>query len=164
VTSLALDVPVRGDALNEDDESFFVDLSDAAEAGLARAQGQATILNDDPLPTLSVGDLRVKEGGLPATFTVSLSAASARTVTVDYATSDGSATAGSDYQAVSGTLTFPPGLRTRKVSVPLLDDAWVEGTEGFLLKLAGPVLASLGRAHAMAMVVDDDRRPRAFRP
>ena len=74
-------------------------------------------------PSVVVNDITVAEGNAGTTaavFTVSLSGPSTITVTVDYATSDGTATAGTDYQAASGTLTFPPGTTTGQVSVPVI--------------------------------------------
>ncbi|MCU0116599.1 hypothetical protein N8H09_17700 [Curtobacterium flaccumfaciens] len=77
-----------------------------------------TIVNDDAVPSLSINDIGVNEGNsgtTTANFTVSLSAASGQTVSVNYATADGTATAGSDYVARSGTLTFAPGTTAQGV-------------------------------------------------
>ncbi len=81
---------------------------------------------------LSVADAEAEENvDETIEFTVSLDRAASRTVTVDYATSDGSATAGTDYTAVGGTLTFAAGERTKTVEVTLLDDTHDEGEETF---------------------------------
>ena len=85
---------------------------------------------------LSVADARANEADEALAFTVSLSRAASATVTVDYATADGSATAGEDYTAASGTLSFAAGETEKTVSVPILDDAIDEGEETFTLKLA----------------------------
>ena len=86
-------------------------------------------------PTISVADASAREGvDANAAFEVSLSRAftsSGHTVTVDYATADGTAAAGADYTATSGTLTFAAGERTKTVNVPILDDAVDEGSETF---------------------------------
>ena len=83
---------------------------------------------------LSVADARANEGaGASAAFEVSLSRAAAGAVTVDYATADGTAEAGADYTATSGTLTFAAGETVKTVSVPVLDDAVDEGEETFTL-------------------------------
>src|SRR5204863_3684181 len=87
-------------------------------ASLATAQGTGTILNDDALPALSVLDVSVLEGDSGTTnaaFTVSLSAASGRSITVSYSTADGTASAATDYQSTSGTLTFAPGMTSQAI-------------------------------------------------
>src|SRR2546427_2077375 len=85
---------------SDPDETFFVNLSNPLNALLADSQGMGTINNDDPLPALSINDATVTEGNQGTTnavFTVRLSAVSGQTVTVHFATADGTATAGSDY-------------------------------------------------------------------
>ena len=87
-----MDVALIGDARDEIDESFTVDLSGAANATIADGQGLGTITDDDPQPSLSVNDVTVTEGNtgtVDATFTVTLSAVSGRAVTVNYATANG---------------------------------------------------------------------------
>ena len=88
--------------------------------------------------SLSVADASAKESSGEIAFAVSLSAASRDEVTVDYATSDGTALAGSDYTSASGTLTFQPGDTSKTVTVTLLDDVHDEGTERFNLTLSNP--------------------------
>ena len=81
-------------------------------ATIGRGDGIGTILNDDTLPVVRIDDMQVKEGDSGTTdaiFTVSLSAASSDPVSVSFATQDGTAKAGSDYIAASGTVTFKPG-------------------------------------------------------
>ena len=106
-------VTINGDTTVEPDETFVVNLSSPAGALIADGQGVGTITNDDvTTPTLSISDVSVVEGNSGTTtarFVVSLSAASTSTVTVGYATANGTATAGSDYVAKSGTLTLPGG-------------------------------------------------------
>ena len=88
-----------------------------------------------------------------------------RTVTVGYATADGTATAGEDYTAVSGTLTFAPGETSKTVSVPIIDDSISDSGETFTLTLSNAVVASLGQwptdiaiadAEATGTISDDD--------
>ena len=113
-------MPVIGDTLDEANETFFVNLSAPSNATILDGQGQGTITNDDPLPSLSIGNVTVTEGNsgtVNATFTVSLSAASGQTVTVNYATADGTAVPPGDYTARSGTLTFPPGRPSQSITV-----------------------------------------------
>ena len=91
-------------------------------------------------------------------FAVSLSRASSGAVSVDYATADGTATAGEDYTATSGTLTFAAGETAKTVSVPLLDDAVDEGKETFVLRLSNPRGAYLRGMHreATGTIRNDD--------
>ena len=101
-------VPIINDTMDEPSETFFVNLSNATNSTILDAQGQGTITDNDAAPALSINDVAVAEGDTGttnATFTVTLSAASGFTVTVNYATADGTAAAGSDYQSTSGTLT-----------------------------------------------------------
>ena len=108
-------------------------------------------------PALSVSDARAVEGEAVA-FTVSLSAASDEAVTVDYATSDGTATAtaGADYTAESGTLTLPAGATSATVLVYSTGDDAVEDDETFTLTLSDPSGAALDDAEAVGTIEDDD--------
>ena len=105
--------------------------------------------------SLSVADATAAEGGT-ASFAVTLDRGSLRTVTVDYATADGNAVAGSDYAAASGTLTFAPGESQAAVAVAVLDDAAAEFAETFSLTLSNPSGAGLAHATATGTVIDDD--------
>src|SRR4029078_13152141 len=96
------------------DETFTLALSNPTGGAVVLSTSVVgTITNDDPIPTLSVADVEVMESnavGVQAIFTVALSAASGQAVTVRYATANATATAGSDYTAVLGTLTFATGV------------------------------------------------------
>ena len=106
---------------------------------------------------LSVADARANEGaGASVAFEVSLSNAATETVTVDYATADGTAEAGSDYTATSGTLTFAAGETSKTVSVPVLDDAVDEGEETFTLRLSNAAGARIRDGEAVGTIVNDD--------
>ena len=110
-------VRVLRDTRPEADETFFLDLTQASNAVLADSQGVCTILNDDVIPGLNIESASVAEGNSGTTnavFTVGLSAASGQSVTVDYATANGTATAGSDYVAASGRLV--PRLRASRAA------------------------------------------------
>jgi hypothetical protein len=92
----------------------------------------------------------------PMTFTVSLSAASTKSVTVQYATADGTAVVGSDYTATSGTLTFAPGETQKIVTVLVNRDTAVESNETFTLKLSSPTNATLTKTAATGTIRNDD--------
>jgi hypothetical protein len=108
-------------------------------------------------PALSVDDVRVAEGETAA-FTVGLSRASTRTITVRYATAPGTATA-ADFTAASGTLTFAPGETAKTVRVTTIDDALVEGDETFRLVLSAPTNATLADDTGVGTIADDDAPP-----
>jgi hypothetical protein len=113
------------------------------------------------LPSLSVDDVSVAEGNAgttTATFTVSLSAPSSGTVTVDCGTADGTATvADNDYEAVSRTLSFDPGVTSRTVDVTVNGDTAIEPTEVFYLNLTNATGgATIFDAQGVGTIVDDD--------
>src|SRR5678815_4932068 len=106
-----ISIVVNSDTLNEADETFFVNLTNAVQATISAGHGTVTIRNDDNPPQLSISNVTVTEGDTGTTnvvLTVSLSAPSGLPVSVDWTTADGTATAGSDYIAANGTLTFGP--------------------------------------------------------
>ena len=161
-TSQTVRVAVKGDALDELDETLAVHLSNAVEATIARADAVGTIGDDDPPPALSVAGGTIGEGDAssrPLTFTVRLSVASGRPVTVDYHTADGTAEAPADYTATSGTLTFAPGVTIRTVDVPVIGDTLDESDETFTLALAAPTGATLQDDAATGTIQDDDALP-----
>jgi uncharacterized repeat protein (TIGR01451 family) len=102
----------------------------------------------------------VGEGDGTATITMTLNAVPVVTATVDYATSDGTAAAGSDYVAASGTLTFTPGTTVQTFDVTINDDALDEANETVNLTLSGAVNATVGGTNpATLTIVDDDPQP-----
>jgi hypothetical protein len=156
-------VAVGGDNINETDETFFVNLSNPSQATLSDPQGKGTILDDDDSPTLSINDVRIGEGNVgtaTASFAVSLSHASGAQVTVDYATADGTANAGSDFDAASGTLTFAPGELTKTVNVTVNGDLVTEDVEEtFTVVLSNPSGVTLGDGSGAGTIVDDETFP-----
>src|SRR4029453_3018596 len=111
VTSVNVPVLVTGDAMDEPDESLGIALSDPVNATIKTASAVGTVLDDDPAPSIAIADVTVTEtdSTVNAVFTVTLSAASGKVVTVVYQTSSGSATSGADFVATAGTLTFARG-------------------------------------------------------
>jgi serine protease AprX len=110
-------------------------------------------------PGLSVSDVGVAEGTgatTPVAFVIGLARPSTRAVTVTYATVDGTATQGADYQAAAGTLSFAPGERSKTVTVQVIGDDVVEPDETFSLQLSAASNASLARAQATATITNDD--------
>ena len=91
---------MSGDITDEPNETVLLNLSNAVNATIADSQGSGTVTNDDGPPTISVSDVTHDEGNAGTTaysFTVSLNKPAASDVTVDYATADNTATAGTDY-------------------------------------------------------------------
>lgn len=133
-----ISVTIKADTFNEGNESFVVNLGTSALVDPLNppfsGTGTGTIVDDDPsgsTPAISVGDVTVYEGdeGTSQTIqlTVSLSIASATTVTVNYTTVSGSATSGSDFIAKSGTLSFAPGARAKYITISVKPDYLPEG-------------------------------------
>ena len=114
-------------------------------------------------PGLAVADAEVEEAANASlAFAVTLSRAPSGTVTVDFATSDGTATAGSDYTATSGTLTFAAGETAKTVPVPVLDDDHDEGSETLTLTLSNPSGAYLADGTATGTITNTDAIPQAW--
>ncbi|HEY7709535.1 MAG TPA: putative Ig domain-containing protein, partial [Candidatus Entotheonella sp.] len=116
VTTQMLTVPLLDDRLDEPSETFLVNLRNAVNAEIEDGQAVGTIQDDDVAPALSINNVTVTEGNSGTTaaeFTVTLSEASGQTIRVDFSTANGTAIAGEDYQAASGTLEFSPGSTTQ---------------------------------------------------
>jgi hypothetical protein len=114
-----------------------------------------------PPPSLEIADATVTEGNTGtalAVFTVTLSAPSAQPVTVQYATANGTATAGSDYQARNGTLSIPAGQTSGTITVPVIGDRLGEPTETFAVNLSSPTNATVGDGRGIGTIVDDEPR------
>ena len=114
-------------------------------------------------PSISVADATVTEAaGAVLAFTVSLSRSSGSNVTVDYATSDGTATAGADYTATSGTLTISAGSTSATVDVSVLDDSHDDGGETLTLTLSNAANGTLGDSTATGTIENSDPLPKAL--
>ncbi len=167
-TLKTVSVTVRGDDEVEDDETVALSLSGASGAELASRTVTGTIVDDDgSRPTVSIDSATVREPGpgeaVALSFTVSLSAPSARQVTVRYADAGtGTATPGGDYDAVTpGTVVFAAGDTVQTVEVTVRGDVLDEPVETIVLALAGPVNADIpnGGARGVGTIVDDDDAP-----
>jgi Ca2+-binding RTX toxin-like protein len=159
-TSETVTVLVNGDNKFEPNENFFVNLSNPMGADIADGQGEGTIVNDDPQPTISIDDVSDFEGHFgqnPFTFTVSLSNPSYQTITVDYDTSDGTATvADNDYQPASGTVVFLTGDTSEEVTVQVNGDVTIEPDENFFVDLSNPVNATITDPQGEGTILNDD--------
>lgn len=157
-TSKTVTVQSAADATFEPDETLTLHLADATGAVIGKADGTGTIQNDDAPPSLKVASVSATEGAALA-FTVTLSAASGSPVTVDYATVNGTATAGSDYTAGSGTLSFAANQTSQTVTVATIQDSAVEPNETFSLHLSQPASATIAVTDATGTILNDDVPP-----
>jgi Calx-beta domain/Domain of unknown function (DUF4214) len=158
-THKSITVQVNGDASNEPDEAFFVNLSGATNATVSRAQGQGAILNDDsPAFQFDSTFYTVGEGDGRILVTVRRTGDAGSPASVNYATADGTATEVSDYNLTLGTLRFAAGETEESFAVLVTDDAFAEVPETFLVSLSGPAGGDLG-ANATATVTINDNDP-----
>ncbi|MBO1048752.1 MAG: hypothetical protein HEQ10_13875 [Dolichospermum sp. DEX182a] len=118
-----------------------------------------TIADNDPQPQLTITDVILTEGNSgtqTANFAVKLSNPSAQTITVAYQTANVTATAGSDYIAQTGTITFNPGETSKIVSVVINGDTTVEANETFKVTLSTPVNATIADSEGIGTIINND--------
>jgi hypothetical protein len=146
--STQVTVDVNGDTAAEHNETFKLVLDDGTS-------GTGTIQNDD-LPHITINDPSVSEHDGSATFTISIDGPG--NVSLHYATADGTATAGQDYQATSGTLNLSGSTTSRQVAVPVINDGAHEDSETFALNLTSlsGVAGSANKLSGIATIADDD--------
>ena len=145
--------------MDENNETVTT-LSSASNATISDATGTFTITDDDNAPSLSINDMSANENNATTNLTVTLSAASGKDVTVDYATSDGTATAGSDYTATSGTLTISAGDTTGTIGITVLADNLDEDlAETLAVTLSNATNATISDSTGNFMISDDDPTP-----
>lgn len=152
-------VTVCGNDEPDGDRRFFVEISEPSEGvALFKWLGQAVILDNDSVPQLNIEDITVLEPPVGDTrlaiFRVSLGEAWTETVSVDWATANGSATAGVDYVADSGTLQFAPGQQMRQIPVTVLSNVATSEARDFFVNLSNPVESTLGKAQGRGLIVD----------
>ena len=162
-TSKTILVDVVGDTAYEANETFSLVLSGASSnATITTASAVGTITNDDlqpAPPTLSISSVSALENVGAFVFTVTLSAPSATSVSVRFATANGTAsTSGKspDYSATSGTLVFNPGETTKTVTVAVRNDATAEANETFFVDLSRASGASIALSRGTGTILDDD--------
>lgn len=159
-TSETITVQVIGDTIDESDETLTVTLSNnSVSATIADGTATGTIVDDDGAPAITIDDVTLAEGNAgttPFLFTVTLSNLSATPVTVDYATADGTATAGTDYNAASGTLTINPGFLTGTITVDVLGEVAFEPNETFFVDLTNPASATIADPQGVGTITNDD--------
>ncbi len=156
-------VEIIGDALFENPEDFFVNLSGATNAMIKVGQGKGIIYDNDVVTSkVSIDDVVVTEGTgsvVNAVFTVSLSAASGAPVTVKYATGNSTAISPDDYTAGSGIVTFAAGETSQTITVPVIGDSSYEGSQAFFVNLSSATNASIADTQGKCTILDDDLPP-----
>ncbi|MCA9016629.1 MAG: hypothetical protein KDA77_14955, partial [Planctomycetaceae bacterium] len=157
-------VYLADDTVVESDETLLVNLSNLITNGqaitLAQTQATATVTDNDSA-SLSIADVTVNEGAGTATFTVTLDQAVQGGLSIDWTTADGTAVAGSDYTAGSGTLNFTGTIgETQTITITISDDAIVESDKNFLINLsnlqAGGLSVTMADAQATGTISNDD--------
>ena len=158
-TSKTVSIDVTGDTIDEFSETFKLNLNNVDVGLFIRSQGTATIEDNDAPPSVSVADVSLVEGDIGTfarSFTVTLSQVSEKPLSVSYATADGTALAGSDYVATSGTFSFGTGQTVVNIPVTVNTDVVIEPDETFTLNLSSPVNLTISRGQATATILNDD--------
>jgi len=155
------DIPINNDTLDENDETVLIGLSFPTNGSFISAPATAvmTIIDNDAPPVISIDDVSHEEGNLGTTqfsFRVSLSTASGLPVSVDYVTTQGTATASSDYAFTSGQVNFAPGETLKNVLVTVIGDLTPELNETFTVDLSNNINATFGDNQGLGTIVDDD--------
>ena len=156
-TSINVSPVIFGDDSFENDENFSLVLSNATNATIADNTSIVTIQNDDALPSLSVSSLgAIVEGGGNANVVVALDTPAGVDVSFNYATSDGTASAGVEYSSTSGTATIVAGSPDVTIPVPLTDNSIDNADKTFTFTITNPVQATIGTSSETFTILDDD--------
>ena len=173
-TTRTIDVTVCGDAVFENDETFFVNLSSPSSGTTTDGDGQGvgTIDNDDAEPTLAIDDVTMLEGTGGTTdfiFTVTKEGTTSLNATVNFATANGTTNpasgggigcaAGVDYESDANSLTFAPAEITKTITVNVCGDAVFETNETFFVNLSAAAGATLTDDQGLGTINNDDAPP-----
>ncbi|HEY9690816.1 MAG TPA: Calx-beta domain-containing protein, partial [Oculatellaceae cyanobacterium] len=148
------------DSIYEDTETAILNLATGTGYTIGTtATATVNLADNDPQFTINLSpDQTIIEGNTSpqnATYTVSLSNPSTQTITVNYATANGTALTGSDYTSTTGTLTFNPGVTSQAINIPILNNSVNEANETFTLKLTNPTNANLGTTNIVTTTITD---------
>ncbi len=155
VSTQPISVTSLTDNLVEGNETFLVNLSNPS-SGATITTGQGTGTINDAAPSFSINNATAAEGS-SVSFVVTRSGSSSGTYTVQYATADGTATAGADYTAISPaqTLTFGDGVTSQPINISALSDAITEGSETFYVNLTNPSAgSSISNSQGVGTITD----------
>ena len=155
-TQGSISVATTQDSVHEATENIRLTLNSAVRASLVESSELAGIIDDDAPPRFAVNNTSVTEGGT-LTFTISKTGAAAGTFSVNYATANGTAAAGSDYTPRSGTHSFSSSQTSKTVSVSTIQDGNVEANETLYLNLSGPTGGStISDSQGIGTINNDD--------
>ncbi|SOD22098.1 Calx-beta domain-containing protein [Nitrosomonas ureae] len=156
-------VTLLNNTIAEVTENFYLRLPSASvNATIADAIGMATIIDNDApsgTPVVSLNDFTVDEATKEATFVIALDRPSTSVVSMNYATQNGTAVAGSDFIAKNGSLVFAPGETVKTVKVTLTNDNAFEASEAFNLSLSALTNATTLDAIGTAIITENDATP-----
>lgn len=156
-TNKTITITINGDNLDEYDETFFVNLTDAHNASINESQGIGTIINNDVAPTISIADVTITEGDGAAYLTATLSEASGKAISATYQTSLGTNAENSDFNSASSSILFNAGETQKLLPIQINDDNYYEGTETVLVtldNLAG--LNAIGNDTQADLIIEDN--------
>ncbi len=162
-TEMSVTVQVVGDVVTEDNEAFFVVLSNPSNAELGQSQGVGTILNDDV--GVSINDILIVEGNTGtknAVFTVSSFGTTNQTITVGFTTFDSTARAPTDFLPHAGILTLTPTNTTATITVSIVGDNFNEADEEFFVLLKNVVNARIVDGVGTGTIIDNDLLPSLY--
>ncbi|AFZ37589.1 conserved repeat domain protein [Stanieria cyanosphaera PCC 7437] len=161
-TNIKVRINSVSDSTDEPNETFILGVKSVVSGSVGNTSdtGTGTITDDDPTPSISISDVSLTEGNSNTkqfNFTVSLSNASSQTVSVNYATANGTATiANSDYTSATGTVTFAPGETTKTLTVNVTGDTTVEPNETFFVNLSSATNATIIDSQGIGTILNDD--------
>ena len=151
-------VLVNGDTVDEQQETFFLDISNVVNATPSAVRGNGFIVDDDG-PTISINDVSILEGNVgtkTATFTLTLSGPSVEAIAIRATSAPGTATATTDYSSINTVAIFSPGTVTRTVDVLIVGDTDLEANETFTVNLSDPFGTSISDGQGIGTILDDD--------
>src|SRR6185503_4136220 len=158
-TEQSIPVTIVSDTLYEGLETIFIVLSSPTNAVLLNTIGRIRINEDDPIPFVTIDDVRVTESApgvsTNAVFNVRLNAPSGLPLSIFYATSNRTALAGTDYVRATGTLNFEPGVTNRTAIVEVNGDSLLESNEIFVVALSNVLNANIIRSVGTCTIVDN---------
>ena len=166
--SAVISVEIIGDNVEEEGETFSLNLSNPVNASLTDNQAIGTIIDDDGtsnpgVASLNISDSAVSEGDSgqqQLIFVVTTGLAISVDISVEYQTGNQTATVGDDYEATTGTLTIPAGETSGLISIAVNGDTDTESNEYFTITLSSPMNIVLGgNSHAIGTILDDDMAP-----
>jgi hypothetical protein len=149
---------VNGDTVDEQQETYFLDISNVQNATISSSRGNGFIVDDDG-PTVSINDVSVTEGNTgtkAATFTLTLSGPSVEAIAVRVVTSPGTATAAVDYSSINLVVIFQPGIVTRTFDVAIIGDTNLESNETFVVNITESFAATIADGEGVGTILDDD--------